>query len=277
LCMCCVSAACDGGVVLAPVRVCARRRCSTLGGRSVGKMCTDGLGGCAWVPPRVWFAKKENAAEQFSLREPAAHFVFMAAASTATSVPRRRLGTLVAKGLGALTGAATLGGAYLYQTDEGTRRSMAFWTRCTPIYAHYRWVQWQAKSMTEAEADAAFSALHDRYAPVVEALTLELKGGRGAVCEWPRPPPGGGGGGGAATRGPSLPLPHTSLSAQTSEPRYWWDHAAHTGRGGCCHVRPAAWGCPWPVCVSASVSQRCAGCVPCAGAPPPPHHHQVST
>jgi hypothetical protein len=46
--------------------------------------------------------------------------------------------SLVGRAAGALLGAATIGGAYLYQVDEGTRRSVSFWTRCMPMYMHYR-------------------------------------------------------------------------------------------------------------------------------------------
>ena len=42
---------------------------------------------------------------------------------------------LMASGMG---GAA---GAYQYSTDEGTRRSLYFWSRAFPIYLHYRWVR----------------------------------------------------------------------------------------------------------------------------------------
>jgi len=32
-------------------------------------------------------------------------------------------------------------GTYRYQTDEGTRRSVYFWSRAFPIYLHYRYVR----------------------------------------------------------------------------------------------------------------------------------------
>lgn len=30
-------------------------------------------------------------------------------------------------------------GAYQYETDEGTRRSVYFWRNVLPMYLHYRW------------------------------------------------------------------------------------------------------------------------------------------
>jgi hypothetical protein len=72
---------------------------------------------------------------------------------------------------------ATVGsGAYMYNYDEGTRRSVLFWTVAAPIYAHYRVVQWQTRDVPDVVADAEYDRLHKKYAPVVEALTLRLKG-----------------------------------------------------------------------------------------------------
>ncbi len=76
---------------------------------------------------------------------------------------------------GALAAVAA-GTGYLYETDEGTRRSFLFWKDAFPIYVHYRYVQWKVKGISEEEADAEYNKLHDRYAPEVEALTLRLKG-----------------------------------------------------------------------------------------------------
>ena len=41
---------------------------------------------------------------------------------------------------------AVAGGAYLYATDEGTRRSTQFWREVFPIYVSYRFNQWRIEN-----------------------------------------------------------------------------------------------------------------------------------
>ena len=50
------------------------------------------------------------------------------------------------------------------------------------IDACYSYVQHKAKSVSEAEGDRMFNELHDRYSPIVEALTLKLKGARSPLA-----------------------------------------------------------------------------------------------
>jgi aarF domain-containing kinase len=78
-------------------------------------------------------------------------------------------------------GAAGLGSAALYERDEGVRRSVAFWSRALPVYAHYRWLQYVelpacAVPLDSAESERRFNVLHELYAPRVEALALEMRG-----------------------------------------------------------------------------------------------------
>lgn len=68
------------------------------------------------------------------------------------------------------------GGTARYVTDEGTRRSVTFWSRAMPIYVHYRFVQWMVDGLADAQQDLAYNALHDRYAADVEALVFEMRG-----------------------------------------------------------------------------------------------------
>jgi aarF domain-containing kinase len=89
----------------------------------------------------------------------------------------RLLGRLA---VGASAGAAGAG-AYAYQTDEGVRRSLTFWSQALPIYAHYRWLQYVELpllgiDLSSAESERRYEALHERYAPRVEMLALELRG-----------------------------------------------------------------------------------------------------
>ena len=80
----------------------------------------------------------------------------------------------------ALGGTGVAGAAAFSQQDEGTkagmRRSAKFWQHTLPIFAHYRIVQWRMDGAPQEESDAAFAVLHNRYAPVAERLTLEMKG-----------------------------------------------------------------------------------------------------
>jgi hypothetical protein len=96
----------------------------------------------------------------------------------------------------------------------GSQRSLAFWTRCAPIYLHYRcvrrgrraercrgtvavpvtprvvactvhsYVQWKTDGCDQAAVDEAFNKLHDKYAPAIEALTVEMKGECVDVMAW---------------------------------------------------------------------------------------------
>lgn len=77
----------------------------------------------------------------------------------------------------AATGLAGLGlGAYQYEHDEGLRRSLFFWSRALPPFAHYRYTQIQTRNLSDEERDAAFAPLHVRYSPVAMDVLLHLKG-----------------------------------------------------------------------------------------------------
>ena len=58
-------------------------------------------------------------------------------------------------------------GTYRYQTDEGTRRSVYFWSRAFPIYLHYRYVR------EEEEGGREGGWLAGRKDGVRETLELE--------------------------------------------------------------------------------------------------------
>ena len=84
----------------------------------------------------------------------------------------RRIGRVFG-GLGLVVVGA---GAVRYATDEGTRRSVAFWSRAAPIYLHYRYTQWKVDGLSDEAQDAAYNKLHERYAPDVEKLVFEMRG-----------------------------------------------------------------------------------------------------
>ena len=82
----------------------------------------------------------------------------------------------------ALRGGAALGAAgcaalaWRSSHDLGTERALKFWSTALPIFLHYRWVQHSPLMASEAERAAAYEALHERYAPVIERHTLRLRG-----------------------------------------------------------------------------------------------------
>lgn len=88
------------------------------------------------------------------------------------------------------TGAAatTALGAYT-ANEEGARRSVVFWSNAFPVYAQYRAVQarhrdakklgvpsWLGVTLNDDEANAAYEALHDKYAVPVRDLVYEMRG-----------------------------------------------------------------------------------------------------
>ena len=79
-------------------------------------------------------------------------------------------------------------GAYV-ANDEGARRSARFWYNAAPVYARYRLVQarhrdlrrlgvpeWIGATLSDADADAAYDALHDAYAMKVRDLVYDMRG-----------------------------------------------------------------------------------------------------
>lgn len=78
-------------------------------------------------------------------------------------------------GLGLTALAAGGTGTYAYK-DEGFRRSILFWGQAFPIYAHYRATEWYIKSMPPHVQDEYYNYLHDKYAPKIYSLTLQLRG-----------------------------------------------------------------------------------------------------
>eukprot|EP00171_Calliarthron_tuberculosum_P018134 IDg18134t1 len=64
------------------------------------------------------------------------------------------------------------------QPESGISRSLRFWSGAIPVYANYKLVEWRTAAMTDAEAVYRdhYEPLNEKYAPRVEALTLELQG-----------------------------------------------------------------------------------------------------
>jgi aarF domain-containing kinase len=74
--------------------------------------------------------------------------------------------------------AATGGVTYAAYSDEGFHRSLFFWRKAFPIYLHYRAAQvlMERRGLSDAEQDAEYARLHEKYAPEVFGIVLELKG-----------------------------------------------------------------------------------------------------
>ena len=91
----------------------------------------------------------------------------------------RGVGTVLRRGLLA-TGVGAAGGtAWLLSDDhrrEQVQRTATFYRTMVPMWAHYRFVEWRVKGRPEAEREAAFTRLHDAYAPRVFDLVVLLRG-----------------------------------------------------------------------------------------------------
>lgn len=84
---------------------------------------------------------------------------------------------IVGRGIGGVTAAACVGlgvGEYVVP-DSAPVRSFRFWKGAMPVYAHYKYIEYITRGDDQA-ASEQYGALHRRYAPVVEGLTMELQG-----------------------------------------------------------------------------------------------------
>jgi len=83
---------------------------------------------------------------------------------------------VIGRGLAAILGVSSLGLGYRYATDEGTRRSLTFWSRAFPLFLHYRIKEWQMRDASEEDCERVFTKMHEEYSPIIEGLVLKLKG-----------------------------------------------------------------------------------------------------
>jgi aarF domain-containing kinase len=74
----------------------------------------------------------------------------------------------------------TAGGiAYMYNTDEGTKRSLTFWYNVFPVYGHYRGIQLlnrDLKLMSNETADRLYREAHELYSNDMRDLTYRMRG-----------------------------------------------------------------------------------------------------
>mmetsp|Transcript_5601 Transcript_5601/g.13141 ORF Transcript_5601/g.13141 Transcript_5601/m.13141 type:complete len:626 (-) Transcript_5601:66-1943(-) len=95
--------------------------------------------------------------------------------------PKRRL---FLKGVGAVLAFVGIAAA----VDEGFRRCVQFWVLVLPMYGHYVYVDKishpkrkkddpaDVAKPTEEERSAAFEVLHQRYSPIIERATRDMRG-----------------------------------------------------------------------------------------------------
>ncbi|KAE8894362.1 hypothetical protein PF005_g25206 [Phytophthora fragariae] len=70
------------------------------------------------------------------------------------------------------------GVTYAAHSDEGFSRSLYFWRKAFPIYLHYRAAQlyMEQLQLSDEQQSIEYERLHDKYAPEVFDIVLELKG-----------------------------------------------------------------------------------------------------
>lgn len=76
-------------------------------------------------------------------------------------------------------GLPTAVGAYLYESDEGVRRSVTFWRNIFPVYLHYRAYQFLSrdlKLMSTEDADKKYDELHEMYSDKIRLITFNMRG-----------------------------------------------------------------------------------------------------
>ena len=106
-----------------------------------------------------------------------------AVAAQAAARPRSRVRTVVGGAMKALGGGAALTFAAYHSgalgwLDEGSERSLRFWSAAFPVYLRYEFVQQRNKRGFISDADAMdeYEVLHNRYTDYVRDLTYEMRG-----------------------------------------------------------------------------------------------------
>lgn len=95
------------------------------------------------------------------------------------SLLRRAVGG-AAKAMGASAGltVASYQTGLLGWADEGSERSLRFWSAAFPVYLRYEFVQQRNKRgfLSDADAMVEYEALHNKYTDYVRDLTYEMRG-----------------------------------------------------------------------------------------------------
>jgi aarF domain-containing kinase len=109
------------------------------------------------------------------------HRCFTSVAGAAVAAAGRRRRPAYAAAARGLAGAAIVGagaGTLLVATDEGSARSLRFWSAAFPVYLRYEWVQQRNLRgfLSDGQAMAQYEALHERWSPFVRDLVYEMRG-----------------------------------------------------------------------------------------------------
>eukprot|EP00730_Choanoeca_flexa_P007045 TRINITY_DN12273_c0_g1_i1.p1 TRINITY_DN12273_c0_g1~~TRINITY_DN12273_c0_g1_i1.p1 ORF type:complete len:566 (+),score=133.06 TRINITY_DN12273_c0_g1_i1:99-1796(+) len=66
--------------------------------------------------------------------------------------------------------------AIFFNQNESARRTASFWSTAFPVYLHYRFVEKRVDNEPKHVQSAAFEELHNKYAPVMLDIILNMKG-----------------------------------------------------------------------------------------------------
>ena len=92
----------------------------------------------------------------------------------------RVVASRLARGMAVVTATAVVGASTWVAASSDRReqvhRTATFYSTMVPLYAHYRFVEWEVKGKPEPEREAAFTRLHDMYAPQLYGLIVRLRG-----------------------------------------------------------------------------------------------------
>ena len=105
-------------------------------------------------------------------RSPARQFTEAAEASARSAWRRYASGSACVAG-------ALVGALVYFDTSAktlGLKRNLKFWVRAFPMYLHYRVTEELVRGKPDDQADAAYNALHDRYAQPTVELCIEMGG-----------------------------------------------------------------------------------------------------
>lgn len=72
-----------------------------------------------------------------------------------------------------------IGSYWWIKQDEGTARSLQFWSRIFPIYLHYRTLQFLNRDIqlvSDETANRLYEQLHIKYSGKVKSIVYEMKG-----------------------------------------------------------------------------------------------------
>jgi len=163
-----------------------RRILTAMTGDEGGVAVSSGTKKGLWELPKMLYALRKAAAEhsdsaiadvEAELRRRRPWLAPLADARTCRCVAA---GGAAAAGPAVLYYALAAGAVVKGLTSKPARRSLHFWREAGPVIAHYKFLAWWMnrvnKGATPEHRQAAFQALHRRYAPTTLQMMLDLQG-----------------------------------------------------------------------------------------------------